>query len=237
MYEGFRKETFQHDYQIFYNQKLKKNFGIGINANHRASWDQTSEISIPVSYNWNISGQNHLAIGLAPSFRNYNPAEFYLDSAGNIQSPSRNYFQTHAGVTYHFKNVYAGFGVRNLHLRSWGDLEAGTWEPHLYGNFSFETPVGSRSVENHPHTLILSALYTYVNGFNRVDLNARMQFKNGLNAFIGGRVGSGFTMGTGWDFFQKLRCLYSISWQRNNLNNGNNVSHEFSVVYHVTQDD
>lgn len=235
MYQGFRKFNYQHDYQGFYNQRLKKSFGIGFNGNHMSAMDdQTSEVSIPISYDWNVAGKHHIAIGVAPSYRNHvASAMITADSSGNIHVPTRNHFQTHAGIVYKRGNFYAGFGIRNINLRSWGDSEAGSWNPHYYSHVSAAIPIGSRSEYNNRHKLILSGMYTYVNGFSRVDLNARVQWENGLNVFVGGRVRGGWTVGGGWDLFQKLRCLYSVSWQRSKLNNANSLSHELSVIYQL----
>ncbi|MDC0257305.1 type IX secretion system membrane protein PorP/SprF [Crocinitomicaceae bacterium] len=245
-YEGFRSGNSQKDYQAFYNQRLKKNFGIGFNGNHMTSWnDQTTEISIPISYDWNVKGKHHVAVGVAPSFRNHITVGYVLDTtqAGTIYITNtdvpfrRNYLQTHAGITYKRGNLYAGFGIRNLQIQSAGDAELGEWEPHYYGNISVEMPIGNRTQYNVRHKLILSGLYTYVDGFNRIDVNARAQWENGLNVFVGGRVRGGWTTGAGWDFFQKLRFLYSVSWQRSKLSSSNSVSHEISVVYHLPFED
>ncbi len=245
MYQGIPSSGAQHNYFGFYNLRLKKNFGTGINVNHASGDLQTTEVSIPLSYDWNVTGKHHLAIGIAPSFRNYVHSGVIMDTTesgtiftNGVDAPStRNYLQTHAGITYKRGNFYAGFGIRNMQLRSWGDLEPGPWKPHYYGNISAEIPIGSRTEYSTRHKLIFSGLYTYVDGFNRIDLNARAQWENGLNVFVGGRVRGGWTVGGGWNLFQKLRCLYSVSWQRSQLSNGNNVSHELSIVYQLPFED
>jgi type IX secretion system PorP/SprF family membrane protein len=244
MYQGNWEN--QHSYFGFYNLALKKNFGTGMNMNHSLGFNsQNSEVSVPISYDWNFKGKHHIAIGVAPSFRNsvttglmYDTTQTGTIYTTGVDSPaSRNHLQSHAGITYKRGNLFAGVGIRNIHLQSWGDETLGPWKPHYYGHLSADIPFGSRSQLNNPHTMTLSALYTYVDGFNRIDLNANMQFEMGLNMLVGGRVRGGWTLGAGWDFFQnKLRGLYTVSWQRSKLSNSSNVQHAISLVYHVSND-
>ncbi|MCR9172498.1 MAG: type IX secretion system membrane protein PorP/SprF [bacterium] len=234
----------QHSYFGFYNLALKNNPGTGVNMNHSLGFNsQTSEVSVPISYDWNFKGRHHIAFGVAPSFRNsvstgliYDTTQTGTIYTTGVDSPaSRNHLQSHAGVTYKHGPLHLGAGVRNVPIASAGDVGTEPWKPHYYGHFTVDLSVGSKSSSETKHTLALSALYTYVDGFNRVDLNARAQWENGLNVFLGSRVREGWTVGAGWDIRQKLRCLYSVSWSRSKLSNGSNVQHGISLVYHVSK--
>jgi len=233
-YHGFRQGNSQNDYQAFFNQRLKNNIGIGFNGNHMTGWnDQTSEISIPVSYDWNIKGKHHLALGVAPSYRNHVQPGYNLDTTetgaiyitGTDIPFTRNIFQAHTGITYKVGVLTAGLGIRNLHIRSSGDGTGG-WEPHYYGHISAEILVGSRSEYNSRHKMILSGLYTYVNGFARIDLNARVQCENGLTLFAGGRIRSSWTQ-------QGLAGTSSRNYAAYTPFPGNEISCLVSIMSHM----
>ncbi len=240
MYQGNWNAPSQHDYFGFYNLRLKKNFGTGINMNHTTSnYLQTSDISVPISYDWNMKGKHHLGLGIAPSYRNHVSTQLIFDSTStNSDLPyTRNHFQTHAGIVYNTRFFHAGIGIRNLHIRSAGDIELEAWKPHYYGHISTEVFIGSRSQYTTPYKMILSGLYSYVDGFSRIDLNARVQWDYGLTVFVGGRIRGGWTVGAGWEFAQKFRCMYSASWQRSKLSKNTSVSHELSLIYQLSGKD
>lgn len=233
--------TESHDFFGFYNQRLKKNVGVGLNMSYSNSFVfDISEISTPISYDWNIKGKHHLALGVAPTYRNQTTPvfEISMDSLGNStlvdtgEKLQRNSLQTHLGITYNMRNLYVGLGVRNMNIASSGNFFTNPFRPHYYGHMTFEVPLQITSFKIKQRAFF-STMYTYVDGFARLDLNWRSKWENGLNVFVGGRVRDGWTIGGGWDFFDKLLCLYSTSFQRSPLSNNVRFTHQLSVQYHL----
>ena len=219
--------------------RIAQTWGVGTNLDVGSSGSQrTFNVSIPVSYHVKINEKNAIALGASLGFNNFQASDFIPPTA--VPDPSipttvqEQQLLANLGIAYENNFMTGSFSVRTLELAQLGGTDHYQYQLYFLSMLRFKIPIGSRSSYSNHSLLMVEALHTYQNGFQRMQIDGRVFIKDKFTFFGGYVIQEGPIFGAGWDFFKKLRATYSAQWFRSNLQSDPvSISHEASLVYQI----
>lgn len=228
-----------NDLQGFYNMRLGQDWGSGININGGTiGFDQTFNISVPASYRIKLNHKNTLAFGtaLALRHRSIDAALFPPTSEPDpilIQTSGQT-LAAHTGVAFINNWITGSFSVQNIRLVNLSKNSNFRYSPLLVSMIRLKAPIGGKSSYNNNSQIMLEALHSYQNGFQRLQVNGRLLLRDKLSLFAGHVFNYSFVFGGGWDFYKKFRATYSAAIYRSPLQSAvTSVTHEVSFVFQL----
>ncbi|MFT6500596.1 MAG: type IX secretion system PorP/SprF family membrane protein [Crocinitomicaceae bacterium] len=206
-----------------YNARIGRHHGVGGNiTSGTVGSSEFQEVQANYSYQ-HIVGSRRISIGVGPSYNRtvFSSPLFPIESRSNTLN-----FNT--GVAYQGKTILAGVGATQLFALNFNSDSIGmNLTPHYYAHFR-NIFILSRTME-----VYLEGIYRLSNGFQALELNARIVLFNKLMFGIGYRGKDTYSAQLGWDIDDHFRIAYANDRTINKLSNGAGVSHEFSLGYVV----
>ncbi|MFK7785163.1 MAG: PorP/SprF family type IX secretion system membrane protein [Crocinitomicaceae bacterium] len=207
---------------------LAKNHGIGVVYSGDFD-DFAASHKALVNYNYQLhfkkAGKLSLGTGIGYGvYTVHNALSSILTSGEKVGS-----FELNLGASYNWRNVFVGFSATNL--MPMDDLEY----PFIsfnsrYRGYNFHAQHTARIAEK--FQLITRVLYTYENGFQRLQPNLTVAFMGKYSLGASYQARDGFGINAGWDILNKFRVAYNYSATVSALNNGvSGGKHELSIGY------
>jgi type IX secretion system PorP/SprF family membrane protein len=222
----------------FFNTRIAKCWGIGMNMNYgTVGFNTTTEFHVPMSYRFQINAKHTLALGAGIGYGKLETEGlFVLPQFGTEPymyfGKQENLFGS-AGLAYDTRYFTAATSIRSIRLANLGDAGPFDFVPTYSALVRGKLPFGNNSRYFQKSLIILEALYNYQGGFQELQINTRVLLKEHLTFFAGIQNLQGIVIGTGWDFYKKLRATYAISFIRRPLSTNGGYTHEASIVYQL----
>ncbi|GAB5416718.1 MAG: hypothetical protein Crog4KO_22070 [Crocinitomicaceae bacterium] len=222
----------------FFNTRFGGDFGTGLNVDYGTiGFNENLNISVPISYRLQINTKNTLAFGAALGYGSVKTEGLFIPPTPGedpfLFEGKQELLLGQAGMAFDNKWITASISARTIELAKFNDSGNFDYEPHFYSMIRGKLPFGSYAGLLQNSMAMLDVLHSYQNGFQRLQLTARVQFRQRLTLFAGIINRSSYIVGGGWDFLQKLRATYSIEITNSPLTNTSNPTHEFSLVYQL----
>ena len=220
------------DFYAFYNMRLKKNWGIGINLDYGTiGISRTYSASIPVSYRIQLKDKSTLSLGAAAALRVHSlDVALVPPDVEHIPSSfmgNKRYFNAHAGIAFDNSWLTGSVSIRSAPIAQLDGVFGYQPVAHLYGMLRFKLNIARPSNTK----LFLEANYGTDLVLPTLQTNARILFNDKLSIFGGIDWANGVLLGGGYDLYKKFRLNYSITFVRNKLSSSTNFTHEIAFVY------
>ncbi|MDG1332079.1 MAG: PorP/SprF family type IX secretion system membrane protein [Crocinitomicaceae bacterium] len=145
-----------------------------------------------------------------------------------LPEPKTN-LELNAGVAYNWRNLYVGFSATNLTPSAFDPINAYYYSPprtqyHVQAQYAFQI---AKKFQLTPRVL-----YTYHNGFQRLQPNLTLTYNQKFSLGVSSRSRDGLGVNVGWDIANKFRVAYMFSATVSKLSNGvNGGVHDFTFSY------